>query len=50
MGDDLEADCGAVVVPVGVDVEGSDAGRVCRVGKLLSVVVDDVGDGVAESW
>ena len=50
VGDDLEANCGVVLVPVGVNVEDFDAGMVCRVGKLLSVIVDDVGDGVAESW
>ena len=50
VGDDLEANCGVVLVPVGVNVEDFDAGMECRVGELLSVVVDDVGDGVAESW
>ena len=50
VGEDLEADCGVVLVPVGVDAEDFDAGMVGRVGRLLCVGVDDVGDGVAESW
>ena len=50
VGEKLEANGGVVLVPVGVNVEDFDAGMECGVGKLLSVVVDDVGDGVAESW
>ena len=50
VGDDLEANCGVVLVPVGMNVEDFDAGMVGRAGKLLCVIVDDVGDGVAESW
>ena len=50
VGDDLEANCGVVLVPVGVNVEDFDAGMECGIVELLSVSVDDVGDGVAESW
>ena len=50
MGEDLEADRGIVLVPVGVDVEDFDAGMVGRVGRLLCVGIDDVGNGVAETW
>ena len=50
MGENLEAYRGIVLVPVGVNVEDFDAGMVGRVGRLLCVGVDDVGDGVAETW
>ena len=50
MGDDLEANGGVVLVSVGVNVEDFDASVECGVGELLSVVIDDVGDGVPESW
>ena len=50
VGDDLEANGGVVLAPVGMNVEDFDAGMECGVGELLSVVIDDVGDGVPESW
>ena len=46
----LETNGGVDLVPVGTDVEGFDAGMECGVGELSSVVIDDVGDGVHESW
>ena len=50
VGENLESNGGVVLVPVGMNVEDFDAGMECGVGELLSVVIDDVGDGVPESW
>ena len=50
VGENLEANGGVVLVPVGMNVEDSDAGMECGAGELLGVVIDDVGDGVPESW
>ena len=44
MRENLEANGGVGVYPVGMNVEDSDAGVECGVGELLSVVIDDVGD------
>ena len=50
VGENLETNGGVVLIPVGMNVEDFDAGMECGVGELLSVVIDDVGDGVPESW